>query len=186
MSLTEIEYGALASSEVMNNNFQYLDNKISDVSENLSSTTAIINTNIATANSSISNLGESMNKSLENMKTNLTTAMNDIASKNGLYITTYTSGTSWYREYFSDAATTKKVWLEQGGLVKVAMRTGTTTVKLLKEYSNTNFTVLLGNNAGVESNPFVSSKTVSTIVLSRSYTGSSATAGNSFWYTCGV
>lgn len=35
MALTEIEYGSLASSDVMNKNFEYLDNKISDVSENL-------------------------------------------------------------------------------------------------------------------------------------------------------
>ena len=33
MALTEIEYGSLASSEIMNNNFQYLDNRISSVSE---------------------------------------------------------------------------------------------------------------------------------------------------------
>ena len=46
MALTEIEYGSLASSEVMNNNFEYLDNKISDVSENLASNVATINANI--------------------------------------------------------------------------------------------------------------------------------------------
>ena len=50
MALTEIEYGSLASSDVMNKNFEYLDNKISDVSENLASNVATINANIATAN----------------------------------------------------------------------------------------------------------------------------------------
>ena len=85
---------------------------------------------------------------------------------------------AWYKIY-SDG------WIEQGGLVKVAMRPGTTTVKLLKKYSDTNFTVLLGNNSNAESNPFVDSKTVSTIVLSRSYTGQQSVAGNSYWYTCG-
>ena len=35
MSLTNIEYGSLASSEVLNQNFTYLDNKISEVIESL-------------------------------------------------------------------------------------------------------------------------------------------------------
>ena len=40
MALTEIEYGSLASSEIMNNNFQYLDNRISSVSETVSTNQA--------------------------------------------------------------------------------------------------------------------------------------------------
>lgn len=104
--------------------------------------------------------------------------INSNSNSNPYTIETYINGYSWYRIY-SDG------WIEQGGLVKVAMRPGTTTVKLLKKYSDTNFTVLLGNNSSAESNPFVDSKTVSTIVLSRSYTGQQAVDGNSYWYTCG-
>lgn len=53
MALTTIEYGALASSEVMNNNFEYLDNRISSVSETFNSNNAGIYSNIASINTLI-------------------------------------------------------------------------------------------------------------------------------------
>ena len=53
MALTKIEYGALASSSVMNNNFEYLDNRISSLSENLSSSNSGIYSNIASINALI-------------------------------------------------------------------------------------------------------------------------------------
>lgn len=53
MALINIEYGALASSEVMNNNFEYLDNRISSAVEGNASTTAAIYSNIASINSLI-------------------------------------------------------------------------------------------------------------------------------------
>lgn len=60
MALITIDYGALASSEVMNNNFNYLDEKISDVSES-----------VVTNNSSMYSSITSMN--------NLITQINDMA-----------------------------------------------------------------------------------------------------------
>lgn len=147
MALTEIEYGSLASSEIMNNNFEYLDNKISDVSENLISNTATTNSNIATINTSITALHEEMDKSLEELNKNLTEASGEAFSGNGLYITTYVNGNSWYREYFSDEEKTKRVWIEQGGEVFQNNYTA-----FLRPMSNTNYSIKLQdiNNTYIE------------------------------------
>ena len=53
MALTRIEYGALASSETMNNNFDYLDNRISTVVGNMTTNNASIYSNIASINNLI-------------------------------------------------------------------------------------------------------------------------------------
>ena len=141
MALTEIEYGSLASSEVMNNNFGYLDNKISDVSETLSSNVATINSNIATTNASISTLGENVNKSVEALNTNLTNATNNLVGENGLFITFYQNDSSWYREYFRDAEKTERVWLVQGGRTYLGSTNASCDVVLLKPFE-TPLTVL--------------------------------------------
>lgn len=130
MALTEIEYGSLASSDVMNKNFEYLDNKISDVSENLASNVATINANIATANTSISTLSDSINKSIEELGKNITSKIEE----NGLFITTYINGTSWYREYFRDAEKTERVWLVQGGITYLGSTNAACDVVLLKPF----------------------------------------------------
>lgn len=67
MALTNIEYGSLASSETMNTNFQYLDNRISTVVENNISTSASINSNIASLSSSLSLLSSNINTSIVNI-----------------------------------------------------------------------------------------------------------------------
>ena len=151
MALTEIEYGSLASSEVMNNNFEYLVNKISDVSENLASNVATINANIATANTSISTLGQNVNKSVEDLNINLTEAFtnntNNLVGENGLFITFYQNDSSWYREYFSDKEKTTRVWIEQGGVL-----TGggdyNRQVVFLKPFQNANYVILKNSGGG--------------------------------------
>ena len=57
MALTRIEYGSLASSEVMNNNFEYLDNRISAVNTNMGTNNAGISSTLASINSLISTQG---------------------------------------------------------------------------------------------------------------------------------
>lgn len=151
MALTEIEYGSLASSEVMNNNFEYLDNKISDVSENLASNVATINANIATANTSISTLGQNVNKSVEDLNVNLTEAFtnntNNLVGENGLFITFYQNDSSWYREYFSDKEKTKRVWIEQGGVLTGAGDYNRQVV-FLKPFQNANYVILKNSGGG--------------------------------------
>ena len=53
MALTKIEYGALASSQVMNNNFDYLDDRITSLSQSMSSANSAIYSNIASINALI-------------------------------------------------------------------------------------------------------------------------------------
>lgn len=67
-------------------------------------------------------------------------------SSNGLYITTYRNGTEWYREYFSDASKTQRVWLEQGGLAEITSGYGPVT--FLRTFSNTNYTCVAILNHG--------------------------------------
>ena len=71
MALTEIEYGSLASSEVMNNNFEYLDNRISELSQSQISGLASINSNIVSINTALSGLGDSVDESVEEINTTL-------------------------------------------------------------------------------------------------------------------
>ena len=140
MALTRIEYGSLASSAVMNNNFDYLDDRISGVAASLASNTATINSNIATLNLSITNSNEELQTSLTTLQNNFSTVLSDC----GLYITTYINGTSWYREYFSDAEKTTRVWLEQGFTTtdEVWSNNDQKTYNLIKPFSNTNYTVI--------------------------------------------
>ena len=59
MPLIDIEYGSLASSDTMNKNFMYLDNKISDTSDSISTSISSILSNIATLNARLNDMSES-------------------------------------------------------------------------------------------------------------------------------
>lgn len=56
MTLTEIEYGSLASSAVLNNNFQYLQDKVTELSALITSETSSYSSAVATLNNSINTL----------------------------------------------------------------------------------------------------------------------------------
>lgn len=64
MALIDIEYGSLASSDTMNKNFIYLDNKISESSDSIMTSISSLFSNIATLNSRINDVTESMEDSL--------------------------------------------------------------------------------------------------------------------------
>lgn len=141
MALTEIEYGALASSEVMNNNFQYLDNRISTVAENLVSANAGTSSNIASINSTISSMSEEINSNLEDINSEIEDITSNLCEAGLLYVETYQNGKSWYKEYFSDSEKKTRVWLEQGG---VCYSNGSVTY--LKAFSDLNYTLVLGTH----------------------------------------
>ena len=65
MALINIEYGSLASSETMNKNFMYLDDKLADTSESIMTSISSILSNIATINSRLNEISETTNDSLE-------------------------------------------------------------------------------------------------------------------------
>ena len=71
MPLTTIEYGSLASSEVMNDNFEYLDNRITTVAGNLTSTASSINSTIASMNSTFTSQNESLVSDIEDLEDSL-------------------------------------------------------------------------------------------------------------------
>lgn len=71
MALIDIEYGSLASSETMNKNFMYLDDKIAETSESIMTSISSILSNIATINSRLNDITENVEDSVENLSTNL-------------------------------------------------------------------------------------------------------------------
>lgn len=56
MGLTKIEYGSLASSKILNDNFNFLETEISELSDNITTKTANFSSQVATLNSNIENL----------------------------------------------------------------------------------------------------------------------------------
>ncbi len=177
MALTEIEYGSLASSEVMNNNFQYLDDKISSVSETVISNEAGVSSNIASINSTISSMSEELTSNIEELETNVDELTSSLNTSGLLNVTTYVNGTSWYKEYFSDSDKTTRVWLEQGG---VCASNGSTS--FLQAFSNTNYTLTLGTHCTYYEGGGISAKTTTNFTH---YNGK----GWSYtveWYACGV
>lgn len=56
MSLKDIEYGSLASSSDMNNNFRYLESEIGNLSDLITTKTASFSSNVATLNNSVKNV----------------------------------------------------------------------------------------------------------------------------------
>jgi len=56
MTLTEIEYGSLASSATLNGNFQYLQDKLTELSALITSETSGYSSTVATLNNSINDL----------------------------------------------------------------------------------------------------------------------------------
>ena len=183
MALTEIEYGSLASSEIMNNNFEFLDNKITSVSESIVTNMASVNSNIASINSSISSLNSDLSSSIEELDTSLEEAQ-QVFTDSGIYITTYINGTSWYREYFSDSEKTQRVWLEQGGVISTSNDTNY-TVNFLKTFSDTNYCIF--KNMGRGGTGGVAERWMGfwSLTTSTAVTGSLGSFTQR-WYACGV
>jgi len=80
MPLTNIEYGSLASSEVMNDNFEYLDNRITTVAGNLTSTASTINSSIASMNSTFTQQNESLMSDISDLEDYAQAIRNDLDS----------------------------------------------------------------------------------------------------------
>lgn len=67
MALTNIEYGSLASSETMNKNFMYLDDKIAETSDSIMTSISSILSNIATINARLNDISEGVDDSVETL-----------------------------------------------------------------------------------------------------------------------
>lgn len=71
MALINIEYGSLASSDIMNKNFLYLDDKIADNNNTVSTSISSILSNIATINTRLNDLAESLSDYVEQFTSSL-------------------------------------------------------------------------------------------------------------------
>lgn len=182
MSLTEIEYGSLASSAILNQNFQYLDDRISSLAETHTTDVAGISSNIVTINNSITDYNEQTNSNVEEINTKLDD-FDTSFSENGLYITLYKNGSSWYREYFSDKEKKNRVWLEQGGII-TSSRENTYTLQFLKNFSNTNYCIF--KNYGFWSSGGVAAYWMGFVSKTVSSAQTQSNAGvTENWYACG-
>lgn len=105
MSLTTIQYGSIASSETINNNFSYLDGRITSSSEALNTSISSVLSNIATINSRITEVSESLTSSLATLsatveayktKTKLLVKNSSILPNwNSMTSVSFTSGTNY-------------------------------------------------------------------------------------------
>lgn len=91
MALIDIEYGSLASSDTMNKNFMYLDEKIADTSDSIMTSISSILSNIATINSRINEISEKMSDSV----TNLQAKLEDYKTKTKNLVNTATMVPNW-------------------------------------------------------------------------------------------
>ena len=80
MPLTHIEYASLASSAVMNDNFEYLDDRVTAVANSLTSAVSSINSSISTVNSALSQKDEDLDDDISSLDTRLTTLEDDFSS----------------------------------------------------------------------------------------------------------
>ncbi len=109
MALTTIQYGSVASSEVINGNFSYLDERITNLSESLSASISTLSSNIATINSSIASVSEAVTAALatqsaklEEYKTKtklLVKNSSNVPNWSACRSISFTSGTSYTAEF---------------------------------------------------------------------------------------
>ena len=78
MALTHIEHGSLASSEVMNNNFEYLDNRITTLANNTSSDSSSIYSSIENLSTTLSQKDSELETDIDNLETALGEVNDDL------------------------------------------------------------------------------------------------------------
>lgn len=71
MALINIEYGSIASSETMNTNFSYLDEKINTSNTQINTSISSILSNIATINSRLTEISDSLTSSVSTLQTTI-------------------------------------------------------------------------------------------------------------------
>ena len=82
MPLIHIEYGSLASSETMNDNFEYLDDRVTTVANNLVSTSTSIYSNLSGLSSSLSEQISDLSSDIEDLEDDLEDLREDFTSQN--------------------------------------------------------------------------------------------------------
>ncbi len=135
MSLTHIEYGSLASSEVMNNNFEFLDDRITTVAGNLSSAVSGINSGIASINSNLSESINDIESDLDTLETDVSEVRTDFYSRyytpnyNNAIAVNYTSGDTvgfngWLGIYYATQDANQQMFMKINGVPVSGIITG--------------------------------------------------------------
>lgn len=93
MALIDIEYGSLASSDIMNKNFMYLDNRISESSGDINTSISSLLSNIATINTRIAELAEDLSETI----TDFTNKIDAFKLKTEILINDSTMVPDWAR-----------------------------------------------------------------------------------------
>ena len=82
MALEHIEYGSLASSEMMNGNFEYLDDRISNLAETQASDISGVCSSIAGVNSSLSEQTAALSSDISSLSSYAQAIRRDLNAKN--------------------------------------------------------------------------------------------------------
>jgi len=82
MTLTNIEYGSIASSSVLNGNFSYLDEKITTSNSQINTSISSILSNIATINTRLTEISEDIDAAINT----LTSTISDYKTKTKLLV----------------------------------------------------------------------------------------------------
>lgn len=78
MSLINIEYGALASSETLNKNYTYLNEKITNSVDSLNTSISSLLSNIASINVKLNDLSDEINETAEDFLSKITNLKNKV------------------------------------------------------------------------------------------------------------
>ena len=84
MALTEIQYGSIARSQVLNDNFNYLEERISEIATNLSQTyatlVALVNSQTSSVTNNLNNEVATLNGEIDTINKNITSTENGLTS----------------------------------------------------------------------------------------------------------
>ncbi len=106
MTLINIEYGSLASSETLNKNFGYLEDKFDDAVTAINTSISSLLSNIATINSRLGDLSEEIASAIESCSDNLAVGLAEQSQLLNSKINSYSMIPNWSTcEEVSEAST---------------------------------------------------------------------------------
>lgn len=177
MTLTKIEYGSVASSEVVNNNFQYLDDKISSVSQSLSANTSALSGTISSLSSTIAANKEEQNTKNSKIEENIDTINSNI-NNSSIVKSTYKNGYDWYRLYSDN-------WVEQGGSCTISAN-GSKTISLKVPMADNYYSIIANASKAYYNSSWDIGVTGATIINANSIQLTyGREGGRIFWKVCG-
>lgn len=137
MALENIEYGAKASSDVLNSNFNYLDERITTTNQKLETVDSQIQTAVASANSNTDTQISSLTSTLNSKVSSLQNSINSVKSTANSKLSS-SSGSCWVR--FSNGL------IFQWGEWYRARDYGTYTITLPRAFASTNYQIAVSSN----------------------------------------